>query len=100
MRSLSCNNRIYHNTEITAGRIFHSGRDIHTADSQTVLLILYAAGADCHIGQNIGYIAPVFGIEHFIGCGKSRLRKYAHMYFAYCYDAFEYIGLCIGVGLV
>ena len=91
MRSLSCNNRIYHNAEITAGRIFHSGRDIHTADSQTMLLILNRTCTHCNVGKNVGEITIVFRIEHLIRTGKTTFLNCMNMHLADCYQSCQHI---------
>ena len=62
MGMLCCIYGIQHYREISAGWILHTCRYIKTADGQTVLLILYGTGADCHIGEDVGYITPVLRV--------------------------------------
>ena len=62
MGMLCCIYGIQHYGEISAGWILHPCRYIKTADGQTVLLILYGTGADCHIGEDVGYITPVLRV--------------------------------------
>ena len=57
--SLGGNNRIQHNAEVAAGRILHSGGDVHAADCKAVLLVLHRTGSHGHIGKNIGEIPVV-----------------------------------------
>ena len=71
MTMLRGHDGVQHNRIITTGGILHAGADIHTADSQTVLLIFHRTGTDCHIGEQIGKIAVVLRIKHFIGSGKA-----------------------------
>ena len=100
MRSLSCNNRIYHNTEITAGRIFHSGRDIHTADSQTMLLILNRTCTYCNVGKDVGEITVVLRIEHLICAGKSTFLDCMNMHFADSNQSCEHVRSFLRVRLM
>ena len=83
VRMLCGINGVQHNGEVTAGGVLHARRKIKAANRQTVLLILYAAGTDCHIGQNIGYIAPVFRIEHFIGSAETGFGQRADVHMAH-----------------
>ena len=65
-----------------------------------MLLILYAAGADCHIGQNIGYIAPVFGIEHFIGSAEAGFGQRTDVHMAHRDQTVQEILFFFRVGLM
>ena len=100
MRSLSCNNRIYHNAEITAGRIFHSGRDIHTADSQTMLLILNRTCTYCNVGKDVGEITVVLRIEHLICAGKPTFLDCMNMHFADSNQSCEHVRSFLRVRLM
>ena len=40
---------VQHDRQISAGRIFHAGRNIKAADGQAVLLIFYRTGTDGYI---------------------------------------------------
>ena len=46
---LCCHNRIKHHRIVSAGGVFHSGRYVHAADCEAVLLVLYGAGADSYV---------------------------------------------------
>ena len=100
VRMLCGINGVQHNGEVTAGGVLHARRKIKAANRQTVLLILYAAGADCHIGQNIGYIAPVFGIEHFIGSAEAGFGQRADVHMAHRDQTVQEILFFFGVGLM
>lgn len=71
VRSLSCNNGVEHNTVVTTGRVFHSGRYIHTADGKSMLLIFYGTCTYSDIRENVGKITVVFRIQHFICTGET-----------------------------
>ena len=43
MRMLGSEKCVHHNSVVTAGRIFHSYRDLDAAGCETVLLIFYVA---------------------------------------------------------
>ena len=81
MASLSCNNRVQHNTEVTTCRILHSRRNIHTADSETVLLILNRTCSYSNIGKKIGKVTPVLWVKHLVRTGKSALLNSADVHF-------------------
>ena len=100
MRMLGGINGIQHNGEITTGRILHAGRDIHTADYQTMLLILNRAGTDGHIGENIVQISPVFRIKHLIGSRKAGRLYRMHMHFPKCNQSMQKIRFFLGIRLV
>ena len=74
--------RIEHNRKITAGRVFHSHRNVHSACSQPVLLILHRSCANGFIRQQIIQITPIFRIEHFIRRSQSAFRNGANMHFS------------------
>ena len=100
MRSLGCNDRIQHNAEISAGRIFHSGRHIHTADSKTVLLIFHRTGSYGYIREKVGEIPVIFRIKHLVGAGKSAFLDSADMHFPDRHKAGQHIGFLFRVRLV
>ncbi len=60
---------VEHNSKIAAGRIFHAGSDVKTADSQAVLLVFYGTGANGDVGKQVFDIPPVFRIKHFVRTG-------------------------------
>ena len=53
VRMLCGNNGVDHHRKITAGGVFHSGRDVKAGYGQPVLLVFYRPRADCHIGKEI-----------------------------------------------
>ena len=83
MGVLCCIDGIEHHGECAAGGIFHTGRHIETADCHTMVLIFHGAGTDCHIGENIFHIPPVFGIEHFIRGGQAGFLDGPDMHFTH-----------------
>ena len=91
---------VQHNGEISTGRILHAGRDIHTADYQTVLLILNRAGSNGHIGENIVQISPVFRIKHLIGSRKSGRLYRMHMHFTKRDQSMQKIRFFLGIRLM
>ena len=56
-----------------------------------MLLIFHRAGADRHIGKNIGKIFIIFWIEHFIGTGHPSLFYHSHMSLADKMKPFQHI---------
>ena len=46
-------NRIEHNGKIAAGGVFHTGRYVHAADCQAVLLVLYRTGSDRYVRKQV-----------------------------------------------
>ena len=80
MASLSCHNRVQHNAVISTGRVLHSCRNVHTADSQTVLLVLNRTCTNCYVGKKVGKVAPVLRIKHLICAGKLALLNSADVH--------------------
>ena len=91
---------VQHNRQVTAGRILHTNRDIHTAGSQTMLLVFYGTCTDCFIRKNIIQVAAIFRIEHFICRRKTGFLKYADMHFADCNDSGKEIRCLIRIRLM
>ena len=91
---------IEHHGHVAAGGIFHAGGHIEAAGGQAVLLVLHRAGADGHIGQDVGDIAPVLRIEHFVRGGEPRLLYGANMHLPHGDEPCHEIGLFLGIGLV
>ena len=100
VRSLSCNNRVHHNAEITAGRVLHSGRNIHTTDSQTMLLILNRTCTYCNVGKDVGEITVVLRIEHLICAGKSTFLDCMNMHFTDSNQSCEHVRSFLRVRLM
>ena len=71
---LCCHNRVQHHRKVTARRVFHTDRNIHSTRCQSVLLVFHGAGANCFIRENIVQVASVFRIEHLIGTCKTIVR--------------------------
>ena len=51
--TLSCNDGIQHNAVVTTGRVLHTSRNIHAADSESVLLIFNRTCAYSNGGKQI-----------------------------------------------
>ena len=100
MRMLSGSNRVQHNREITAGRILHTNRNIHTAGCETMLLVLYRTCTYRFIGKNIIQIAAVFRVKHFISRRKSCFLHNSHMHLTNCNDSGKKVGRFVRVWLV
>ena len=100
MLVLSGGDGVHHDRDVAAGGVLHTDGDIQTAGGQTVLLILGRARADCDIREQVGEIAVIFGIEHFIGTAEAVVAQGGHMQLADGDDALEHIGSFVGVGLV
>ena len=65
-----------------------------------MLLILYRACADRNIRQEIGQIAVIFGVQHFIRTGKAGLLYGVQMKLSYLDKSLEHIFVLCGVGLM
>src|SRR5699024_7205469 len=93
-------NRVEHDRKITAGRVFHAGRDVEAARGLAVVLILNRARADRDVGEKILDIAPVFGVEHLVGRGHPVFLNRTHQHPAHGDEAGCEVGAFLGVGLV
>ena len=74
---------VNHNGKVTAGRVFHAGRNVDAGNGQAVLLIFYGTCADSNVGENIGQIAPVGWIQHLVCRSQIGLLDHAHMHFTH-----------------
>ena len=83
---LCCHNRVQHHRKVTARRVFHTDRNIHSTRCQSVLLVFHGAGANCFIRENIVQVASVFRIEHLIGTCKTIVLNNTEMHLADCDD--------------
>ena len=100
MRMLGSSNGIQHNREITAGRILHTNRYIHSAGGKTMLLVFDRTCTDCFIGEDIIEVTSVFRVKHFISRGKSCFLHYAHMHLANCDDSGKKIRCLVRIRLM
>ena len=98
--ALCGNDGVDHNRKITAGRVFHAGRNVDAGNSQTVLLVFYGTCADRNIGENIGQIAPVGRIQHFVCRSQISLFYYTHMHFTHGDQAVQQVRLSFRVRLM
>ena len=92
--------RIQHDVQRAAGRVFHADRHIDAAGGQTVLLILHRTGADGNVGQHIGQIAEVLRVQHFISRCKACLLNHLHMKAPDCHKPLVHVGLLLRIRLV
>ena len=97
---LCCQNTVHHDSQVPAGGVLHTDRALNCAGSQSVLLVLHAAGADRHIAQKVVQIFVVLRIEHLVRAYKSCLLHRAHVQFACSDDPLKEIGLRVGIRLV
>ena len=100
MTTLCCDYRVQHNRKVAAGRIFHTNRNIKTADHQTMFLIFYRTGTDRYIGKKIRQVVPVVRIKHFIGGSKTGFLNGAHMHMTDCQNTGKNIRLCFRIRLM
>ena len=100
MSALSCNNRVKHNCKVTTGRVFHTCRNFHTADSKTVLLILNRTCTYCYIRKQIGQIAIVLRIEHLICACHSACLDSMDVHLTDCDKSGKKVRLFFGIRLM
>ena len=100
MRTLCSNDRVQHNAIITAGRVFHAGRHIHTTDGKAMLLIFNRTGTDSYIRENVGKITIVFRIKHFICAGESAFLNCVNMHFTNGNQPGKHIGCFFRIWLM
>ena len=79
--TLSCNDGIQHNAVVTAGWVLHTSRNIHTADSQSVLLVLYRTCTYSNVGEQVRKVTVVLRVKHLISACKTALADSTHMHF-------------------
>ena len=91
MARLRRTDRIEHYRHSSARGIFHSYRNIKSACGKPVLLILYRASADRNIRQEIGQIAVIFGVQHFVSTGKAGLLYGVKMKLSYLDKSLKHI---------
>ena len=65
-----------------------------------MLLIFDTPRAHRHVGQQVGKIAVIVGVEHFVGGGKAGACQHIGVQAADGNDALQHIGGFSGVGLV
>ena len=100
MSALSSYNRVEHNCEVTAGRVLHTCRNIHAADSQTMLLVFYRTCTDCDIGEKIGKITVILRIKHLICAGHAAGLNCMDMHFTDGDEAGKKVRLFFGIRLM
>ena len=96
---LGCVDGIKHNGKSTAGRIFHTGRNIKSADGHTMLLIFHGAGTDGDIGKDILHITPVVRVKHLICGGQFRFFHCVNVHFTHGDQTAGKIRFLFGIGL-
>ena len=82
MSALCCNNGVQHNAVVTTGRILHTSRNIHAADSQSVLLIFNRTCAYSNVGKQIREITVVLRVKHLICTGEATFADSTHVHLA------------------
>ena len=97
---LCSNNRIKHYRKITACRVLHSGRNIHTAYSKSVLLVFNRTGTDCDIRKNICKEPVILRVEHLICRHKFGFFHDSYVHLADCYKPCKQIRLLFRVRLM
>ena len=100
MACLGSDNRIQHNRIVAAGRVLHSGRNIHAADRQSVLLILHGTGSDGYVGEDVLHIGPILRIEHLICRSQTTFRNRTKMHLSHGDQTLLQIRLLLRVRLV
>ena len=100
MRSLCRSQGIHHNRQVAAGGVLHPHRNIQTAGSQAVLLVLYRTCTNCNIGQQIRQIPVVFRIEHFVCTSQTCLLNGTGVQFANSDQSLQHIFLFLRIRLV
>ena len=68
---LSCRYRVEHDGYISTSGVLHSDGNAQTAGGETVLLVFHRASTHGNVGQQVGQIAVVFGIQHLVRAGKT-----------------------------
>ena len=91
---------VQHDGHVAAGRVLHAGRHIETAGCEAVLLILHGAGPDGHIGEDVGDVPPVLGVEHLVRGGEPGLLDGPDVHLAHGNQPGQEVGLLLRVGLM
>ena len=91
---------VEHHGQVAAGGVLHAHGDGNAAGGQAVLLILHAPGADSHIGQQVGEVAVIVGIQHLIGGGQAGVLQHVGVEAADGDDALQHVHILFGIGLV
>ena len=91
---------VHHHGQIATRRILHAHRAPDGAGRQAMLLILDATRAHSHVSQQVIHVFVVLGIQQLVGADKPRFLDDAHVHLAHGDDAFEQVGLCVGIGLM
>ena len=100
MAVLSCGDAIQHNGEVAAGGVFHANGDIQRAGCQAMVLVFHRTRAHGNVAQQIVQVLIVVAVQHFVGADESGFGDGAHVQIADGHNAFEHVGLGLGVGLV
>ena len=98
--ALGSGNGVHHHGDITGGGVLHAHGDTQAAGHQAVLLVFHGAGAHGHITQQVGKIAVVGGIEHFLRTGEAGFPDDPHMELADGNDAGQHILFLFRIRLV
>ena len=91
---------IEHDGNVPAGGVFHAYGNVNAAGGQTVLLIFDTPRAHRHVREQVGKIAVIVRVEHFVGGGKAGACQHIGVQAADGDDALQHIGGFPGVGLV
>ena len=91
---------VHHDAQITARRVLHTHGGVEAAGHQAMGLVLHRAGAHGHVGQEVGEVAVVLGVEHLVGAGEIVVPQGGQVQVADGHDALVHIGLGVGIGLV
>ena len=97
---LGCYYGVEHNGKITAGGIFHANGNIQSAYHEAVFLIFHGAGADGHVGEQIGQVVIIIRVEHLVRGTKARLLQRTDMHMADRQNTCQYIWFCLRVRLM
>ena len=100
MTRLRRNDSIHHHAQITAGGVLHAHRRFNAAGRQSVLLILHRARTNSDVRKQIGEIAIILRIEHFIRTGKIIIPQCRQMQITNGYDTLIHIRLRFRIGLM
>ena len=91
---------VEHDGQVAAGGVLHAHGDGNAAGGQAVLLILHASRAHGHIGQQVGEVAVIVGIQHLVGGGQAGVLQHVGVEAADGDDALQHVHILLGVGLV
>ncbi len=65
-----------------------------------MVLVFHGTGADCHVGEQVSQIPPVFRIEHLVRRGQAGLFDVSDMQFPNGDQAFQQIRRGLRIGLM